>query len=63
METYTPLAEIQKDIRLEIEKVQARYKEQYNENRNTRVQLILGDIVFMKLNPVATGYLTKLQYF
>ena len=62
LETYVPPAEIQKEICAQIEEEQARYKEQYDDNRYVEVTLNMGDIVFMTPPPVATGESKKLQY-
>ena len=61
-ETYSLPTEIQNDIREITEKEQARYKDFYDRKWNTNVKFALGDIVFISVNPVATGESTKLQY-
>ena len=60
-ETYTPPQEIQDEIRKAIEVTQAKYKDRYDQYRHKNVKFRVGDIVFMKRNPVATGQSTKLQ--
>lgn len=50
--TYECPTVIQEKIRERIEKVQQHYKERYDRNRYTNVKFKIGDIVFMKRNPI-----------
>ncbi|KAL7290023.1 hypothetical protein TKK_0015752 [Trichogramma kaykai] len=60
-ETYTPPNETQKEIREKVYLMQSKYKQHYDKNRYKKVKYKVGDIVFMKCNPKATGESTKLQ--
>ncbi|CAB0040128.1 unnamed protein product [Trichogramma brassicae] len=51
-----------REIAQEIEQKQERMKTRYDKNRVINVQFKVGDVVFFKVNPVATGDSTKLQY-
>lgn len=60
-ETYRLPEVIQAEARESILSEQKRYKERYDRNKYTNVRYQLGDIVFVKRNPTATGQSTKLQ--
>ena len=60
-ETYTKPFILQEKLKDNILTEQAMYKSYYDARRNQTVKYKLGDIVFVKGNPVATGYSTKLQ--
>lgn len=58
----TPPAKLQQTARVRIEAEQQKIKERYDRNRVKNVQFNVGDIVYMRIAPTATGESTKLQY-
>ena len=60
-ETYRPPSEIQTEIRKHIIDAQGDYKKRCDAKRYKGVKYTIGDIVFVKRNPNATGTSTKLQ--
>ncbi|KAL7292706.1 hypothetical protein TKK_0013829 [Trichogramma kaykai] len=60
-ETYILPSEVQKEIRENIIENQANYKKRFDQNRYRGIKYDIGDIVFVKKNPVATGESCKLQ--
>lgn len=60
-ETYRFPTEIQNEIRENIIKEQVAYKKRYDAKRFEGIKYEIGDIVFVKKNPIATGESTKLQ--
>ena len=60
-ETYRPPAEIQTEIRESILNAQKDYNLRCDAKRYKGVSYNIGDIVFVKRNPTATGSSTKLQ--
>lgn len=60
-ETYRLPEVIQEEVRDSILREQEKYKKRYDKNRFKNVKYELGDIVFVKRNPTATGQSTKLQ--
>uniref|UniRef100_A0ABD2W8I8 RNA-directed DNA polymerase n=1 Tax=Trichogramma kaykai TaxID=54128 RepID=A0ABD2W8I8_9HYME len=60
-EIYNPPQETQADIREKIKLAQTKYKTYYDKNRYKYVKYQVGDIVFMKRQPNATGESKKLQ--
>ena len=59
-ETYTIPEDIRRKARHKIEKEQRTAKERYDKSRIKNVKFGVGDIVYVKCNPVATGEWTKL---
>ena len=60
-ETYTKPIKLQEKLRDNTLSEQAKYKSFYDAKKIQTVKYKLGDILFVKGNPVATGYSTKLQ--
>ena len=60
-ENYKIPTEIQNEVRETIEKKQQASKERYDQSRLKNIRYSVGDIVYMKCNPIATGESTKLQ--
>ena len=60
-ETYRVPKEIQEEAIRKIEIEQSTHKERYDKSRCKNVVYEVGDIVFVKCNPISTGESTKLQ--
>ena len=60
-EVYEPPKEVQEKVRQRIEEEQRKYKERYDQHRVQGCKYELGDLVYMKTNPISTGESTKLQ--
>lgn len=60
-EIYRPPGEVQQEITANIVQAQDKNKERYDKNRLKNVKYKIGDIVFVKSNPISTGESTKLQ--
>lgn len=60
-ESYVSPEIVQTKIRENIVHEQNKYENKYHQNKNVYLEMKIGDIVYMKRNPVSTGVSTKLQ--
>lgn len=60
-ESYLDPSIVREDVKLAISKAQAKAREVFDPHRRLNVEYRLGDIVYVSVNPVATGNSTKLQ--
>jgi len=59
--SYTERYRLPKGVRTQIEEAQRKYKNIYDKHKFRGINYNIGDIVYMKAAPKATGTSTKLQ--